>query len=71
MKHLATAAAIVDVLVGEPHITYSRLLVLLPGKHKWKAGVVLHQLIAESIVYRSSDGRYSLSKDSTKALVAA
>lgn len=70
MRHPTVSSRIVDVLVLNPGITYSRLLSLLDTRNRGKVGLVLHLLQQENIVTRTEAGRYSLSKSSERALAA-
>lgn len=70
MRHATTASRIVDILVEHPGSSYSGIIRLMGHSGRWKAGVALNELLGDGIVYRSSDGRYTLSKDSQKALAA-
>lgn len=64
------ASKIIDVLVQEDDLSYSALLRLMAGTHRFKVGVTLHELIKEGIIHRTHAGRYYLSKDSKRALAA-
>jgi hypothetical protein len=63
-------ALIIDVLVQESPINYSRMLTRVGKNQRWKLGIALHELIKDGIIYRSEAGLYSLSKDSARALAA-